>query len=107
MVSRHWVLFYLKNDLDLARLAITITRRYGIAAHRNFFRRSVREKFRLNCTNFKGFDCHFVAKQRPASLTKNKYKKELSEDFERLISRFDSSLSKNSLSHSVQSGSSV
>lgn len=89
LVSRHWVLFYSGNQSEVARLAITITRRYGNAVARNRLRRLLREMFRLNKTKFSGLDLHFIAKQKPGQLEFSRYKEELHEDFQRLVDRLN------------------
>ncbi len=89
VVARHWILFFSKNDLEIGRLAVTISTKYGPSVERNRFRRRLREMFRLNQDTFCGFDVHFIAKQKPLHLTEKAYKTELHEDFERLLRRFD------------------
>jgi ribonuclease P protein component len=86
-VSRHWILFYSKNEVEQPRLAVTISARYGNAVARNKLRRLLREMFRLNQDKFPGFDLHFIAKQKPAQLEFSRYKKELHEDFQRMLDR--------------------
>jgi ribonuclease P protein component len=88
-VARHWVLFYSPNELDRPRLAVTISARYGSAVERNRFRRWLREKFRLNQESLRGFDLHFIAKQkqRNVPVDKSRYIEELDEDFARLLHR--------------------
>jgi len=86
-VARHWVLYYAKNDLEKARLAVTLSAKYGSSVLRNRFRRWMREKFRLNQDIFAGFDLHFIARPRPTKLSEKFYKQELNEDFERLLHR--------------------
>jgi ribonuclease P protein component len=86
-VARHWVLFYAKNDLDHARLAVTLSARYGSAVERNRYRRWMREKFRHHQSDLVGLDLHFIAKQKPVNLVEKRYKEELHEDFQRLLRR--------------------
>lgn len=88
-MARHWILFFSKNNLEIGRLAVTISTKYGPSVERNRFRRRMREMFRLNQDAFRGFDVHFIAKQKPLHLTEKAYKTELHEDFERLLRRFD------------------
>ncbi len=88
VVARHWILFFSKNEKDHGRLAVTISGKYGPSVERNKFRRWMRERFRLNQEKFRGFDVHFIARQKPHQLTEKEYKKELHEDFERLLRRF-------------------
>lgn len=84
-VFRHWVLFYLKNEDSLGRLGISVRKKYGSSVERNSFRRFIRENFRKNQKLFKGYDLHFVAKQKGAELEKIRYKAELKDDFTKLI----------------------
>lgn len=86
-MGRHWVLFYAQNDLPNARLAVTISGRYGNSVERNRFRRWMREAFRTNQNKVVGYDLHFIAKQKPVHLPANRYKEELHEDFQRLLHR--------------------
>ena len=86
-MARHWVLFYAKNGIDHARLAVTLSGRFGPAVERNRYRRRMREKFRLNQAQLKGWDLHFIAKQKPVHLPEKRYKEELHEDFQRLLHR--------------------
>ena len=88
LVSRHWILFYATNDLELARLAVTISKRYGPAVARNRFRRRLRELFRKNKDSFKSYDLHFIAKANGAAEPKTSYEKEVNEDFSKLIHKF-------------------
>ncbi len=81
------MLFYAKSTQEKARLAVTISARYGPAVDRNLFRRWLREQFRLHQEVLKGLDLHFIAKQKPVQLEKTRYKEELNEDFERLLQR--------------------
>ena len=82
------MLYYLRNELSKPRLAVTISARYGNAVHRNRLRRWLREKIRIGQKTLGGVDLHFVAKQKPALLDKKGYKKELDEDFQRLLRHF-------------------
>ncbi|MCO5142401.1 MAG: ribonuclease P protein component [Oligoflexia bacterium] len=84
-VFRHWVLFYLKNEDSIGRLGISVQKKYGSSVERNQFRRFIREYFRKNHEFFKGYDLHFVAKQKKAELGKIRYKAELKDDFSKLI----------------------
>lgn len=86
-MARHWVLFYAKNGIEHARLAVTLSGRYGNAVERNRYRRWMREKFRLHQLELAGLDLHFIAKQKPVNLTEKRYKEELHEDFQRLLRR--------------------
>ncbi|MFC1889174.1 ribonuclease P protein component [Thermodesulfobacteriota bacterium] len=46
--SRHFIIFFLNNDLDRNRLGITASRKVGGAVVRNKVKRSIREVFRTN-----------------------------------------------------------
>ena len=82
------MLFYAKNSLERPRLAVTISGRYGNAVERNRFRRFMRERFRLHQSQLKGWDLHFIAKQKPVHVAEKRYKEELHEDFQRFLHRF-------------------
>jgi ribonuclease P protein component len=86
-VSRHWILYYAQNEEQLPRLAVTLTAKHGNAVARNWFRRWLRQEFRLNQKNLKAYDFHFIARQKPTNLTKKRYKDELHEDFQKLLHR--------------------
>jgi len=86
-VARHWVLYYAKNGLEHARLAVTISGRYGNSVERNRFRRGMRERFRLHQKQLSGIDLHFIAKQKPVNVPEKRYKEELHDDFQRLLHR--------------------
>jgi ribonuclease P protein component len=86
-VSRHWILFYSKSEWEGPRLALSISTKYGNSVARNWYRRWLREKFRLNKANLPPFDLHFVARQKPANCSKKRYIEELNADFEKLLHR--------------------
>jgi ribonuclease P protein component len=87
MVSRHWILYFALSETGKARLALTISGKYGNSVERNAFRRWLRESFRVNCAGLKPLDLHFVARQKPTNLSKKRYKDELNEDFQKLLHR--------------------
>lgn len=41
-------LYFLKNDYDYHRFAISVNRKIGKAVHRNYIKREMKELFRLN-----------------------------------------------------------
>jgi ribonuclease P protein component len=86
-VSRHWILFYSKNEWGWPRLALSISTRYGNAVERNRYRRWLREAFRLHKADLPPFDLHFVARQKPANCPKKRYIEELNADFQKLLHR--------------------
>jgi ribonuclease P protein component len=77
-----------KNEVGFPRLALTISSKYGNAVARNWYRRWLREVFRLNKAKLPERDFHFIARQKPVNLSKKSYKEELNEDFEKLLHRF-------------------
>lgn len=87
MVFRHWILYFAKRETGEARLAATISAKYGNSVARNAFRRWLRETFRTNRTLLKPYDLHFVARQKPTNIEKKRYKDELNEDFQKLLHR--------------------
>ncbi len=86
--GRHWILFYQKNSLERARLAVTVSGRFGNAVRRNRFKRWMRERFRKNKEKFCGFDLHFVAKSSKHEKDKTIVAREMGEDFSRLLQQF-------------------
>jgi ribonuclease P protein component len=86
-VSRHWILYYAPGETEVARLAVTISAKYGNSVARNSLRRWLRETFRHHHANLKAFDLHFIARQKPTNIDKKRYKDELNEDFQKLLHR--------------------
>jgi ribonuclease P protein component len=86
-VFRHWILYFSGNDASIPRLALSISTKYGNAVERNWYRRWLREAFRLNKAKLPSFDLHFIARQKPANCPKKRYTEELNEDFEKLLHR--------------------
>ncbi|MGZ3652617.1 MAG: ribonuclease P protein component [Bdellovibrionota bacterium] len=86
-VSRHWILYYSKNELGFPRLALSISVKYGNAVERNRYRRWLREAFRLHKAQLPAMDLHFIARQKPANCLKKRYIEELNADFEKLLHR--------------------
>ena len=86
-VCRYWILFYAKNQFPHPRLAFSISTRYGNAVARNQLRRFLREAFRLHLAELPSVDLHFVARQKPANLSKKRYIEELHEDFAKILHR--------------------
>lgn len=88
MVFRHWILYYAPSESGQARLAASISAKYGNSVERNRFRRWLRETFRHHQASLPPYDLHFVARQKPTTLAKKRYKEELDEDFQKLLLRF-------------------
>ncbi len=86
-VSRHWILFYSRSEEGIPRLALSISTKYGNAVARNWYRRWLRETFRLHREALPPLDLHFVARQKPANCPKKRYIEELNEDFAKLLHR--------------------
>jgi ribonuclease P protein component len=86
-VSRHWILYYSRNELGAPRLALSISTRYGNAVERNRYRRWLRNTFRQNQAELGAFDMHFIARQKPANCEKKRYTEELNADFAKLLPR--------------------
>ena len=63
-ITENFIVFIAKNNVNLPRLGITVTRKYGKAVKRNKLKRLLREFFRLNKPLFKnGYDFLFTAKK--------------------------------------------
>lgn len=88
LVSRHWIVFYQKNGTELPRVATTVSARFGNAVRRNRFKRWIRENFRHHKEDFKGYDVHFVAKNTKYADDKELVRREMREDFTRLLRHF-------------------
>ncbi len=86
-VSRHWILYFAKNEAGRPRLALSASTKIGNAVVRNRYRRWLRESFRLHKAQLPAYDFHFIARQKPAKLLKKRYIEELNEDFEKLLHR--------------------
>jgi ribonuclease P protein component len=87
-VSRHWILYYSRNELGVPRLALSISTKYGNAVERNRYRRWLRNTFRQHQADLPAMDMHFIARQKPANCEKKRYIEELNADFAKLVTRF-------------------
>ena len=73
---------YFPNQLDVSRLGITVTKKYGSATVRNRFKRIVREAFRINRKHLiKGYDIVVM----PKSLAKSATSRDISIEMKTLI----------------------
>lgn len=88
-MARHWVLFYCRSEAGHGRLAVTASTRYGGAVERNRFRRRMREFFRQHKEQLAPFDLHFVAKNNSHRRDELRYKRELRDDFAKLLTLLD------------------
>jgi len=79
--------------LSHPRIAFSISTKYGNAVARNRYRRLVREAFRMCQLELDSVDLHFIARQKPAKLTKKQYIEELHEDFQKLLQRLRKAVS--------------
>ena len=63
-ITDNFIIFIAKNNVNLPRIGITVTRKYGKAVKRNRLKRIIREFFRLNKPLFKnGYDFLLTAKK--------------------------------------------
>lgn len=64
-VSNIIVIYYKKNNLNVSRLGITVSKKIGNAVVRNRARRIIKESYRLKEDRIKpGYDIIFVARKR-------------------------------------------
>jgi ribonuclease P protein component len=62
--SKQYSLVVVKNSLDVVRIAVSVKKKVGKAAERNYEKRLVRECFRREKDHFpKGFDLLVIVKQ--------------------------------------------
>ena len=81
-VSRYFVMYVIENGLDISRIGISASRKYGNSMERHYFQRRLREIFRhYRDVTKAGYDMIIVARNeaRQASFSS------LSEEYERLL----------------------
>ncbi len=78
--SRHFVVIFKQNGLDIARLGVIVSKKTGNAVKRNRVKRLIRELFRLNKSRFpQGYDIVIAAKKGASYLDLRKIKEEIGE----------------------------
>jgi ribonuclease P protein component len=71
------------TDLPTARLGISVPKRFGKSHDRNFFKRQIRETFRLLIPNIKPYDLHVI----PLKMIEKEAKDTLKEEFAKLLTK--------------------
>jgi len=65
VVTKHVVMYYVKNDLDENQVGFSVSKKVGKAVVRNRVKRLMKESFRLNAVNIvDGYNIVFVARVR-------------------------------------------
>ncbi len=84
-VGKYIVLYILKNRLNINRLGITASRKFGKSVKRNRIRRLIKENYR-HYEDFisSGYDYVFVARQKDEMADFNNIKKEMKFLFKKL-----------------------
>jgi len=78
--TAHFTIIFMKNDLGITRLGITVSRKVGNAVRRNKLKRRIREFYRLHKSYFpRGFDIVIAAKRGAVDMGFFKIKEELGE----------------------------
>ncbi len=84
-VGKYIVLYVTANKLDINRIGITISRKFGKSVKRNRIRRLIKENYRVyEDTLKKGNDLVFVARKTDDMPTYTEIKKEMKFLFKRL-----------------------
>lgn len=93
-ISNNWVILYKRNQLNNARLGITIKKKYVKKANeRNCFKRIIKENFRLKQIQLMNYDFVFIARKNLQNQKKELIKSELNSQWVYLISKLKNSLS--------------
>jgi len=77
-VGKYLVLYVLKNNSDINRLGVTVSRKFGKSVRRNRIKRLIKENYRLfEDVIKKGYDLVFVARNQKEMPDFQEIKKEM------------------------------
>lgn len=75
--SKFFVIYYIKNNLDKPLVAISVSKRFGNAVHRNYQKRVIKEILRKYILSLSGYSFLLVAKTTIIDLSFEEKEKEL------------------------------
>ncbi|MDD3382372.1 MAG: ribonuclease P protein component [Bacilli bacterium] len=75
--NKYYIVYYLKNNLEIPLIAISVSKKFGNAVTRNYYKRVLREILRPEVLSLKGYSFLIVAKTTITSLSFEDKAKEL------------------------------
>ncbi|MGI6710195.1 MAG: ribonuclease P protein component [Bacilli bacterium] len=85
--NKYYVVYYLKHDLDKPLFAISISKKFGNAVKRNYYKRVLKEILRQEIDFLKGYSFLIIAKTSIIDLSFEEKSNELKSLLNKIIKR--------------------
>jgi ribonuclease P protein component len=87
--NRYYAIYYQKNDLNLPKVAISVSKRFGDAVHRNYAKRVVREIIRPMLGKLTSISLVIIIKDESKKLGYNDKRKTLEKLINKIVNKIN------------------